>query len=111
KKNMKKQYKIKRRNKAINDDYNNILFLKKNNKIHKIIIHSENRQVEFYGKLKEKEHLDDRFYRCHNSFVVNTDNIKSIDNKTRDITMTNGAVCFASSRNFRKLKKMLWDEK
>src|SRR5699024_8988427 len=81
---------------------------KKRNKIN---MHSENRQVEFYGKLKEIEDLDDRFYRCHNSFVVNTDNIESIDNKTRDITMTNGAVCFASSRNFRKLKKMLWDEK
>jgi len=107
----KKRFKITSGDKVISEDYDKILFFETSSKLHKIIMHSENRQVEFYGELKEIEDLDDRFYRCHNSFVVNTDNIESIDNKTRDITMTNGAVCFASSRNFRKLKKMLWDEK
>lgn len=106
----KEKFKITSGDKIISEDYDNIIFFETSSTLHKIVMHSVNRQVEFYGKLKDIEQLDDRFYRCHNSFIVNIDNIESIDNKTRDITMTNGAVCFASSRNFRKLKKM-WDEK
>lgn len=66
-----------------------------------------NRQVEFYGKLKEIVELDSRFYRCHNSYVVNKDNIAEIDMKKREVYMVNGEVCYASSRFLKGLKNIV----
>ena len=41
---------------------------------HKIILHAKKRVVEFTGHLKSVEvQLDYRFYRCHRSYIVNTD--------------------------------------
>ena len=50
-------------------------------KSHRLIAHLDNRQIEFYGNLKELAQLDERFFRCHNSFVINRHNIESIDSK------------------------------
>ncbi|WP_277750313.1 LytR/AlgR family response regulator transcription factor [Halobacillus litoralis] len=101
------RFQIKSGDKVISEEYKEILFFETSSKLHKIIMHTDSRQVEFYGKLKEVESLDDRFYRCHNSFVVNKDNIQSIDKKSREITMVNGESCFASSRYMKGLNKEL----
>lgn len=60
-----------------------ILCFESSTKSHRLIAHLDNRQIEFYGNLKELSQLDDRFFRCHNSFVVNRHNIESIDSKER----------------------------
>lgn len=101
------RFQIKSGDKMISEDYKDILFFETSSKLHKIIMHTEKRQVEFYGKLKEVEGLDERFYRCHNSYVVNKDNIKSVDKKTREVHMINGETCFASSRYLKGLSKAL----
>ncbi|WP_246001287.1 LytR/AlgR family response regulator transcription factor [Oceanobacillus piezotolerans] len=103
----KKRFQIKSGDKVISEEYSNILFFETSPKLHKIVMHTDQRQVEFYGKLKEIEELDDCFYRCHNSFVVNIENIANIDKKTREITMENGEVCFASSRYMKELNNLL----
>lgn len=103
----KKRFQIKSGDKIISEEYCDILFFETSAKLHKIIMHSDQRQVEFYGKLKEIEKLDDCFYRCHNSFVVNIENIANLDKKTREITMRNGEVCYASSRYIQGLNKLL----
>lgn len=63
----------------------------------------DNRQIEFYGNLKELSQLDDRFFRCHNSFVVNRHNIESIDSKERIVYFKNKEHCYASVRNVKKI--------
>ena len=56
--------------------------------------------------MKEIEKLlDERFYRCHNSFIVNKDKIKEIDTKKRIAFMANGEECFISTRALKKLTK------
>lgn len=105
----KKRFQIKNGDKVINEDYDNILFFETSSKLHKIIMHTDTRQVEFYGKLKEIEEIDSRFYRCHNSFVVNIENISAIDKKTREITMVNGEVCYSSARYLKGLNKS-WEK-
>ena len=65
-------------------------------------MHGINRQVEFYGKLKEIVELDGRFY-----YLVNKDNIAEIDMKKREIHMINGEVCYASSRFLKGLKNIV----
>lgn len=103
----KQRFKTKIGDKVISIDYDEILFFETSPQLHKIILHAMNRQVEFYGKLKEIVELDSRFYRCHNSYVVNKDNIAEIDMKKREIHMVNGEICYASSRFLKGLKNIV----
>ncbi len=87
-------------------NYEDILFFETSTNVHKIILHCRNRQMEFLGKIKEiEDELDDRFYRCHRSFLANRDNIKEIDFGNRVIYMDNGDECLLSSRMMKGLKK------
>ena len=101
---LQKIFSIKVEDKIINIDYNDILFFETSSTIHKVIIHSLNRQVEFYGNMKEvKNSLDERFIRCHTSFIVNKDKIKEIDKKNRIAYMINGEECLISTRGIKNL--------
>lgn len=52
---------------------------------------AKKRVVEFTGHLKSVEvQLDYRFYRCHRSYIVNTDNIKEVNFQKLTIYMENG---------------------
>ncbi|MEJ7490283.1 quorum-sensing response regulator AgrA [Staphylococcus pettenkoferi] len=83
--------------------YDDVMFFESSSKSHRLIAHLDNRQIEFYGNLKELSQLDDRFFRCHNSFVVNRHNIESIDSKSRTVYFKNGEECYASVRNVKKI--------
>lgn len=89
---------------VIHIKYSDILFFETSEQVHKVRIHEEKRQIEFYGTLKDIEkNLDHRFYRCHRSFIVNKEKIKEIDKKNRVIYMMNGEECFASIRHLKGL--------
>ena len=71
-----------------------------------VILHSYNRQLEFYSKMKDVEKLlDEMFYRCHNSYIVNKDKIKKIDINKRIAFMNNDEECFISTRAIKELIK------
>ncbi|WP_257791172.1 LytTR family DNA-binding domain-containing protein [Paenilisteria weihenstephanensis] len=73
---------------------------------HKVILHGRNRQIEFYGKLKDMESkLDDRFYRTHRAFLVNKDHILEVDTNKNLVHMINGEKCMVSTRKIKGLKK------
>ncbi|KEI50837.1 histidine kinase [Enterococcus faecium UC8668] len=80
-----------------------ILFFESSTVPHKVIVHLENRMLEYNGKIKEIESFSPSFYRCHQSFVVNVDNICSINKKERTILMSNGEKCLVSTRSLKKL--------
>ncbi|WP_026887558.1 LytR/AlgR family response regulator transcription factor [Clostridium beijerinckii] len=103
---MQKNLTIKAEDKIINIEYNKILFFETSNIIHKVILHAVDRQIEFYAKMKDiEDKLDDRFYRCHRSFLVNKDNIKEIDKNNRVLYMTNGQECLVATRLLKGLLK------
>lgn len=103
---LQKNFTIKVDDKIINIEYNKILFFETSNIIHKILLHAVDRQIEFYAKMKDIESkLDDRFYRCHRSFLVNKDNIKEIDKNARVVHMINGQQCFVATRLLKGLLK------
>ncbi|WPC44541.1 LytTR family DNA-binding domain-containing protein [Clostridium sp. JS66] len=84
---------------VINIKLCDILFIETSNIAHKIRVHEENRQIEFYGNLKDiQEKLTSNFYRCHKSYIVNKDKIKEIDMKNNKIIMTNDEECYVSFR-------------
>ncbi len=101
-----KIFSVKVDDKIINMELNKILFFETSSKIHKIIIHAIDRQVEFYSKMKDIENsLDSRFYRCHGSYIVNKNNIKEVDTVNRTIHMINGEECIVSTRLLKGLVK------
>ena len=53
--------------------------------------------------LEVKNLLDERFIRCHTSFIVNKDKIKEIDKKNRIAYMINGEECLISTRGIKNL--------
>lgn len=92
----------------INVKYEDVLFFETSSSPHKIKLHERNRQIEFYGTLKELEkQLDDRFYRCHKAYIVNVDNIREIDKLKRVVHMINGETCYVSFRYYSGLVKAM----
>lgn len=62
-----------------------------------IALRTNNSYIEFSGTLKELEsQLDDRFIRCHKSYIINKSKVKSLDKKQRIITMDGGNKCYVS---------------
>lgn len=101
----KKSFTTKVDDKIISIYYDDILYFETSTKIHKIILHSNNRIIEFYSKMKDLENiLDERFLRCHNSFIINKDKIKEIDIKNRIAYLINNDECPISTRAIKKLK-------
>lgn len=94
----KKKLKVKIGDKVRSFYYDDIMFFESSTTPHKIILHLDNSQFEYYASIKEISDLDDSFFRCHRSYVVNKDNIESVDVATREITMKNGEVCYSSIR-------------
>lgn len=82
-----------------------ILYFESSVTPHKLIVHLDNRMIEFMGKIKDIESINDHFCRCHQSFVVNIKNIKEIDKKERIVTMINGSRCLVSTRHLKKVVK------
>lgn len=44
---------------------------------HRLELVTEDRVIQFYGTLKEVESIDDRLLRCHQSYIVNREQIDS----------------------------------
>lgn len=101
-----KNFTMKVEDRFISIEYNKILFFETSMTIHKVVLHAIDRQLEFYAKMKEIENkLDERFYRCHRSFLVNRDLIKEIDMSNRIIKMVNDEECLVSTRLVKQLIK------
>lgn len=70
---------------------------------HKLVVHLPNAQLQFYNKIKEIEKRNHHFVRCHKSYVINTQNIRTINKKTREVTLVNGETISVSIRGLKKL--------
>jgi len=87
--------------KIISVNFDEIMFFE-SSPLHKVVLH-----LEFYGKLKDVEKEYEGFIRCHNSFVVNIDNIQEVDFKRKEILMKNGEICYGSARMIKAVQKKL----
>ncbi len=67
----------------------------------KVILHTMDADIEYYGKMKElEEKVGDEFYRTHRSFLVNFSFIRKYDATT--IYLERGQVLMAK-QNYRGL--------
>lgn len=54
---------------------------------HRLALVTLDRIVYFYGTLKEIEIIDERLFRCHQSYIVNTKQMSSYDAKQKMIVL------------------------
>lgn len=81
--------------------YDKIYYIDTISGSHKLVMHTETSVYEFYGKIKELvKELDDSFFKCHKSVIVNKNKIIGVDKKERNIILLNGYTCPYSSRLF-----------
>lgn len=101
-----KRFKVKVGDTIRSIPYDEIMFFESSTSSHRVVLHMKNRQLEFYGSIRELEEKDECLYRCHKSFVVNKNNIQSVNQTERIAEMTNGEEVLISVRGLRKLKNL-----
>jgi len=71
--------------------HDDILFFETNSRVpHNLILHTDNSEIYFRGKLSEIEQQIPELYRCHKSYLLNLDKVNRIDKNTKEAVMTNG---------------------
>ena len=105
--------------KIVYEDYKNIVYIetisKKTKYVTKRWIYSEAKveSLEYLNYTNRttltsiQEILDERFYRCHNSFIVNLDEIQSVSYESSEIIMKNGDCVNISRPKKKGLKEKL----
>ncbi len=97
---------IKRNGRKITLEYKQIIFFETSVNEHKLVVHTENKSFEFFGKMKDIEaEVGDDFIRCHRAYLVNKKNIKEIDFIQKNIIMKNGTSCPISYRMLGKVRR------
>lgn len=88
--------------------YNDIYFFERLKNSKKICLEYDNGMITFMGSLiKVMKSLDDRFLRCHASYIVNKDKIKQIDTRTKQILLENKRVCYYSYLHKKELEQWI----
>lgn len=82
-----------------------ILYFETISQPHKIALIGTNQRIEFYANLSEIEKMDNRFFRCHKSTVVNVENITDIDRSLNQLKMIGNASCYLARRKIKELQK------
>lgn len=102
-----KFFQIKVGERLININLDDIYYFETAVQSHKLSLHEKNGYYEFYGKLKDLENLDERFFRCHKSFIVNLQHIKEVDKNHRILKMKDNTRCNLSFRMMKELQTRL----
>lgn len=85
---------------------NEIYCIKSSNNKHKLLILSNESIYECYGTLKEiLKKLDDSFFLCHKSCIVNLQYVSEIDKDNLNIKLKNGRTCPFSVRSYSIMKR------
>ena len=96
------------KNATIQVPFHKILYFETSPTVHKVILHTTEEQIEFYGQLSEIVKQDCRLYKCHKSFVVNPENIVRLDKELGIIYFENGESCLVSKAKQKEIvAKML----
>lgn len=80
-----------------------ILYFETSSIVHKVILTTKTGSMEFYGKVSEIAKSDDRLYQSHRAYVVNPENVTSIDRKEYLVHFENDESCFVSRMKLKGL--------
>lgn len=77
---------------------------------HRLVLVTTNQRIHFYGTLKEIEKIDQRLLRCHQSYIVNTEQISAYDAAGKNIIFKNKEQVRVSRRLVRKVRQLVKGE-
>lgn len=77
---------------------------------HRLALVTLDRIVYFYGTLKQIEFVDERLFRCHQSYIVNTKQLSFYDAKQKMIVLKSGKRIPVSRRLVSKVRNILKGE-
>lgn len=98
----KKQLFIKKREKNITLNVDDILYLE--NEMRKIVAHTKRERITFYGVMSEIEKIvGTSFYRCHRGYLVNMAYVSEYD--TNNILVNNGEKVYLSKDRYQDFVK------
>ena len=83
-----------------------IIFFETNTHKRTILLHTKDKTIEFRDTLDDlQSRLDKSFYRCHRSFMINLNHVKSVSKKRGDmhVVLSHGFKCLISARYLRGL--------
>lgn len=84
-------------------DFNEIIYIHREQKDRKLIIHTTKREYKITRNLTDlNTQLDNRFFLCHRSCIVNVQYIEKIDLNEESITLKNGEKIFLLARSHKK---------
>lgn len=83
--------------------FHNILYFETSPTIHKVILHTKNERMEFYARISEIEKVDKRLYKCHQSYVVNLENIIKVDKENGKVYFEDNEYCLVSRMRLKGL--------
>ncbi|MGT2785781.1 response regulator transcription factor [Streptococcus merionis] len=83
--------------------FSDILYFETASTVHKVILTTKTGMLEFYGKVSEMAKLDERLYQTHRAYVVNPENVTSIDRKNFMVHFGNDESCFVSRMKLKGL--------
>lgn len=68
-----------------------------------VLLHTEQQTLEFYGKLNDvfATLADDRFVRCHQSYIVNMEKVRLLDKANRLFVMLSGRTIEISKSHYK----------
>jgi len=88
--------------------HNDILFFETHPQIsRRMILPTKNTKLDFRGMISNVKAIGPEFYHCHKSFVVNTNEIRTVDKSTRKAIMTNGSHVLIAARKMSELLKLV----
>lgn len=87
--------------------YQEILFLESSGR--KVIIHTDDRAYQYYGKLDEAESalMGGRFIRIHKAYLINMDNTEVF--QYDKVALKDGTVLSISEKNRPKVRNLFWE--
>lgn len=81
-------------------DHQNILYFESRQRI--VVMHTTKQAIEFYAKLSQVHSTlpPDNFIRCHQSYIVNMNRVKSLDKANRLFVLDSGATIEISKSQY-----------
>lgn len=75
---------------------------------HQIILHAENRLLEFRGDLKAIEaEVGQGFFKPHRSYLINLQKVKQVNYQNKTITLSDNSTCLLSRKGKATLQALL----
>ena len=91
-------------NRVRNIPIEEVCFIETNKQQHHLTLRTLSGKIEFRGSIREFATSNPSLFRAHRAYLVNLDNVLSLDKQKRRLEMKNGDFCYVSLRKMAEVK-------